>query len=101
MRVDELPAALEAAAARLRAAAPALDADAAQAIVDEANPPRATGALVSSGRVVTNAAVFGGGLVDYAAPVNKATGFLDLAVQRAEATALDLAAAAVADAITL
>lgn len=101
MRVDELPAALDAAAAHLRASVPALDADAAQVIVDTAKPPRATGALASSGRVIANAAVFGGGLVDYAAPVNKATGFLDLAAQRAEDTALELADAVVADAITL
>lgn len=101
MRVDELPAALDAAAVRLRAAATALDADVAQAVVDAATPPRATGALANSGRVIANAAVFGGGLVGYAAPVQKATGFLDLAVQRTEALALELADAAVADALTL
>lgn len=101
MRVDELPAALDAAAVRLRAAADELDTQTAQAVLDAAKPPRATSALAGSGRVVANAAVFGGGLVDYAAPVHKANPFLDRAVEAVDAVALDLADRLVADAITL
>lgn len=101
MRLDELPAALDAAAARLRAAAAELDTQVAQAVVDAADPPRATGALANSGRVIANAAVFGGGTVDYAAPVHKLNPYLDRAVEATQATALDLADRLVASAVTL
>lgn len=101
MRLDELPAALAAAGARVQALPDDLGPLAAQAVLDAADPPRATNALASSGRVVDNAAVFGGGTVDYAAPVHKANPFLDRAVEAAAAAVLDLADAKLADAITL
>lgn len=101
MRADDLPGALAAAAGRLRTLPDRLGPDAAQAVLEAANPPRATGALAASGRVIANAAVFGGGTVDYAAPVHKANPFLDRAVDAVLATVLDLADAALADAITL
>ena len=101
MRLDDLPAALAAAGSRLAAIPDQLGPAAAQAVLDQADPPRATGALANSGRVIANAAVFGGGTVDYAAPVHKADPFLDRAVDAALATVLDLADAQLADAITL
>lgn len=101
MRLVELPAALDAAAARLQVAAAELDATAAQAVLDAAQPPRATGALANSGRVIANAAVFGGGTVDYAAPVHKANPWLDRAVEAAQSVVLDLADRAVSAATTL
>lgn len=101
MRADELPAALAAAGARLRTLPDRLEPTAAQAILDAASPPRATGALANSGRVIANAAVFGGGTVDYAAPVHKANPFLDRAVDAALSAVVDLADAELADAITL
>lgn len=101
MSVDQLPAALEAAGSRLRAMPSRLGPSAAQAILDAANPPRDKGALDASGRVIANAAVFGGGTVTYAAPVHKANPFLDRAVDAALENVLDLAAAELADAITL
>lgn len=101
MYLDELPAALAAAAARLRAARAELDAQVAQAVLAAATPPRATGALANSGRVVVNAVVFGGGTVDYAAPVHKRNPFLDRAVEASQPAVLDLADRLVASAVTL
>lgn len=101
MRAAELPAALAAAGARLRTLPDRLGPAAAQAVLELANPPRATGALAATGRVVAHAAVFGGGTVDYAAPVHKANPFLDRAVDAALATVEALADAELADAITL
>jgi hypothetical protein len=101
MRLDELPAALAAAGARVRALPDDLGPLAAQAVLEATNPPRATGALASSGRVVASAVVFGGGTVDYAAPVHKANPFLDRAVEATATTVLDLAERHLADAITL
>lgn len=101
MRAAELPAAIAAAGARLRTLPDRVDPAAAQAIVDAATPPRATGALANSGRVIANAAVFGGGTVDYAAPVHKANPFLDRAADAVLSTVLDLADTELADAITL
>jgi hypothetical protein len=101
MRAAELPAALAAAGARVRALPDRLDPAAAHAVLEAANPPRATGALAASGRVVANAATFGGGTVDYAAPVHAANPFLDRAVDAALAVVLALADDELADAITL
>lgn len=101
MRPGELPAALAAAGARLAHVPAELEPRAAQLILDNANPPRRTSALANSGRVIDNAAVFGGGTVTYAAPVQAATRFLDLAVVAAETAVADLADDLVGDAITL
>lgn len=101
MRATELPAALAAAGARVRALPDRLGPAAAQAVLELANPPRATGALANSGRVIANAATYGGGTVDYAAPVHKANPFLDRAVDAALATITELADHELADAITL
>lgn len=101
MRADDLPTALAAAGGRLRALPERLEPAAAQAVLEAADPPRATGALGNSGRVIANAAVFGGGTVDYAAPVHHANPFLDRAVDAALATVLELADTELADAITL
>lgn len=101
MRLDELPAALAAAGARVRALADELGPEVAQAVLDATDPPRATGALANSGRVVESAAVFGGGTVDYAAAVHKANPFLDRAVEAVEAATLELADTRLATATTL
>jgi hypothetical protein len=89
---DQLAAGFRAASGELDAAADTLPQRAAAAVLTEqlARVPRATGALAGSGRVEADAAVFGGGLVDYAAPVNARTGFADAGVLAAEDTAADL-----------
>lgn len=98
---SELPARLASAGSRVRALPDTLDPAAAQAILDAATPPRATGALGNSGRIIAHAVVFGGGTVDYAAPVHARTPFLDAAVDATATTVAELADRMLADAITL
>jgi hypothetical protein len=92
MGPDQLAAGFRAASGELGAAADTLPSRAAAAVLGEqlARVPRATGALASSGRVEADAAVFGNGVVDYAAPVNAATGFADDGTLAAEDTAADM-----------
>lgn len=63
---------------------------AAALVLEHANPPRATGRLEQSGHVEVDAAVFGGGVVDYAAAVHAVDPFLDRAALEAEAAVADL-----------
>lgn len=101
MRFDELPAALQAAGTRLTQLPDTIGTAAAHLVLEAADPPRKTGALAATGRVVAHAAVFGDGAVDYAAPVHARDPFLERAVDATMAAVLDLADTALADAITL
>ncbi len=101
MDLDALPAALAAAGDRLADAGDTLPDRVAALILDRTRPPRRTGALAASGRVESASVVFGGGLVDYAAPVHAANPFLARATEATEADAADLLAATVEAATTL
>lgn len=99
----ELPGRAADAAARLVELAATLPTRAAELVLSEARPrtPRRSGALASSGRVETDAAVFGGGVVDYAAPVHSLDPFLEDAVQATAEQVADLLAADVDTALSL
>lgn len=101
MDLDQLPAALAAAGGRVTGLGDTLGPDAAVAILEAARPPRRTGALAATGRVEAASVLFGGGLVDYAAPVHAANPWLDRAAAAADAAVLDLADVQLAAAITL
>lgn len=83
--LDDLPGRVSAATADLAAVADTFPAQAAELILERTDPPRRTGALASTGRVVVDAVVFGSELVDYAAPVHAANPFVDRATVAAEA----------------
>jgi hypothetical protein len=99
----ELAAGFDAASRELETAATTLPARVAAVALDGAllRVPRRSGALAGTGRVESDAAVFGGGVVDYAAPVNARTGFLDAGVPAAEDTAGELLEADVLGALAL
>ncbi len=99
MDLTDAPAALAAAGARVAALETTLPNLAAKAILAAANPPRATGALDATGRVEAGLVLYGGGVVDYAAPAHKLNPWLDRAADTAPV--VDLAADELAQAITL
>lgn len=101
MDLDQFPAAVKAAAERVQVLADTLPAEAAAAVLDAADPPRRTGALADTGRVEAASVVYGGGLVDYAAPVHSRNPWLDVAAAKADDTVADLADARLAEALTL
>lgn len=101
MDLDELPAALAAAAVRVQALADTLPPQVAQLILEAAAPPIRSGALAATGRVEEASVVYGGGVVTYAAPVHAANPWLDAAQLATDDAAADLADAQLADAVTL
>jgi hypothetical protein len=101
MDFHQLPAALQAAGGRVAELEHTFPPRAAEVILEATRPPRLTGALDATGRTEGASVLFGGGLVDYAAPVHKLNPYLDRGVERAEAAVLDLAEAMLAEAITL
>jgi hypothetical protein len=101
MDLDQLPAALAAAGERVRALGESLPDQAAELILDAANPPRLTGALTATGRTDDGAVLYGGGVVDYAAPVHAVHPWLDAAVLAVEDQVADLAESELDTAMTL
>lgn len=101
MDLEQLPAALAAAGDRLGDLPDTLPPKAAALLLERTRPPRLTGALEATGRVDRGAVVFGGGVVDYAAPVHAANPFLTRAAEATEAELLDLTATEVDTATTL
>lgn len=101
MDLDQLPDALAAAGERVRALADTLPDQAAQLILDAAEPPRRTNALAATARVEDGAVVYGGGVVDYAAPVHVLRPWLDAAVIVTEDAVADLAESELDTALTL
>lgn len=101
MDLDQLPAALAAAGERVQALGESLPDQAAQLILEAANPPRRTSALADTGRVEDGAVLYGGGVVDYAAPVHALRPWLDAAVLVTEEAVADLAEAELDTAMTL
>lgn len=99
----ELAAGFGAASRELEAAATTLPPRVAAAALDRALlvVPRRTGKLAGTGRVEADAAVFGGGVVDYAAPVNVRTRYLDAGADAGAAAAADLLEADVLGALAL
>lgn len=83
--LDELPGRVSAAATALVAVADTFPARAAQLVLDHTTAPVRTGRLADTGRVEADAAVFGGGTIDYAAAVNARDPFLDRGTEAAEA----------------
>lgn len=101
MDLDQLPAALAVAGERVRALGESLPDAAAQLILDAANPPRLSGALADTGRVEDGTVLYGGGVVDYAAPVHALRPWVDVAVLATEDAVADLAESELDDAMTL
>jgi hypothetical protein len=99
--LDQLPDALAAAAERVRALGESLPDQAAQAILDAADPPRLSGALAATGRVEDGTVLYGGGVVDYAAPVHALQPWLDAAALAADDAVADLAERGLDTAMTL
>lgn len=101
MDLERLPAALAAAGERLEALEDDLPPRAAAVVLSHTRPPRKTGALAGTGRVVGPSVTFGGGRVDYVRPVLAANNFLTRAEAAAEAELLELTTTAVETATRL
>lgn len=101
MDLDALPAALAAAGDRLGDTADTLPDKVAGLILSRTRPPQRTSALAASGRVESGSVMFGGGTVDYAAPVHAANPFLSRAEEATAEEVADLLATTVDTATTL